>query len=311
MGIDTPTPEEHDFYPEDEPRENRPDLVSLVSEVEAYNDQRGLGLSMARGILASLNPHEAAKLDDNLIQPGDLMGRHVETLLAVGLTLDPKNAPFRMVGAEEFDTSHLEISLADSKKFVGYLESTSDQDLDPNLTNALVKIAEGLAAQLLTKYDLGNPNDERMLEFFSSLAQVVEQYKRLAEIGGAELNQPAQTLDEILTVAREGYLKEFTEVKKSSAMTPIGEGYGPSTWLGDTNVEIYQNYWNRTFELLDFVGRNPQASELFNQLRDHLVASIEYAIRDEKSFLNHFSDTDRKSFQKIMSDIHRRLLETE
>lgn len=254
-------------------------LDELFSDIEKYNRQENIGPKMAEIIFQSYKNPPVPKEKISFI---DIELKHQGVLEKTGIALEEiKKA--QLYGSEDFEgrIGEIFINIGESERFIEFLESLDENNLKPNQENWLKVIAANLLVQLKYRYELDNPRDERLLNLFSALPKMIEQYRRL-DNGQNHLARETDELEKLLEIARKGYLREYINVIESpgSLLAEVGgKNFGPSQWQIDTTPEKYNQFWENAFVILRQTRKNEKATDFYRQLVDHLTASLEYALK--------------------------------
>lgn len=253
-------------------------LDSLFGDIEKFNSQENISSRMAEVIFMSLKNPPVPKEKIRLI---DLEINHQHVLNEVGIGLEEiKKKEFYTEGSDGI-TGEIFININEPKKFIAFLKSIDAERIQPNQEQWLKNFAAHLTKQLKHQYDLNNPGDERLLNLFSALSEMVEQYRRL-DNGQNHLANEIAELEKLLEIARKGYLREYINVIESpgSLLAEVGgKNFGPSQWQIDCSPEKYKSYWKNAFAILRETRKNEKATEFYRQLVNHFTQSLEYALK--------------------------------
>lgn len=259
------------------------DLQPLIGALEEYNRQFGFGALLAEAVSRAQQEAGAAHNDEKKLSVEELSSDYFDTLEATGLSLEPARGNAAMFTAEgEILTSVMRLNLKDGRKFVHYLQALENQPLEVTQIRGLIGVAKILETQLATEYDLTTP-DERMLELFSALDDLVKEYGRLDPQGTNGLKNSTAQLAEYLSAARAGYLREYLIVEKRQFLDEIGGmNFGPSKWHTDSSPGNYANRWREAIEIVKNMRKNSRAADFSGRVIEHLKKSIGYAEEDLK-----------------------------
>jgi len=162
--------------------------------------------------------------------------------------------------------------------------------------HGLSEVAKNLICQLAGEYKLEDLADERILNLFSCLSQMIVLYRELG------LGDSVKSLAKYLEISRAGYLREYLAVERVGLFAEIdGQNFGPSTWQRDETPEGYRARWNRAINVLNLVSQNPQADRLAQKLRTHLRESAEYARKDLER-ITYFSEDRKGAFRAVIEE---------
>jgi len=254
---------------------NQIDLVTLIRDIEQYDAQFGIG-ALIKSVVSGTLPDEPGVMDfviGSQISMGDLGRKYEDVLKATGLSLEAVESSYVIPNEENTSAPRMQINLADGSTFVQYLDSLSKETITPDQKKALEAVANSFTRQLAQKYKLNDPTDERVIDLFGQLEQVIEGYEKLG------LSPSTEVLSEYLKIARDGYLIEHITVERSHLFTGR-DHFGPATWHTDMAPEQYSEKWGNALATLDDVSVNPNAAGLAQKLKAHLKESAEYAIQE-------------------------------
>lgn len=266
-------------------------LEPLSDELEEYNRRFNAGAIAGRKLISMFNIEdqeetvsEGTEQESQLAFQQRIQNKFGETLARTGTNLEPVNGPMTLMTAEgNTPSSLLRINLADRKQFLAYLAALDSKEITDSQTKGLIEVGKSLISQLYAEYEIDRA-DNRTIELFGSLDNIIQQYKRLDPVGERGLFKSLENLIPFAEAAKGKYLREYVLIQRSNLLLEIGgNNFGPSRWHIDTTEERYEQYWNNALDVLSTVGKNPNTTELFNKLRDHLIASIEYAKQDLES----------------------------
>ena len=276
--------------PEHEKSLGEINLSGLVVSLENYNEQFEPGAMIAEALMG---PGEGETRDIEQRREDELQNilkRHREDLGRAGLSLEPVKSGITLIpsGVESMeDVKHaleMRINLADGKKFVNYLDALKEAPISQGQAKSLEVIAQSLTSQLSTQYQLENPDDERMIQLFGSLDQIIERYHELDKTGEAGISESVEKLSKYLEIARSKYLKEYLWAQNGGLLNEIGEKdkyFGPSKWHTDANEELYRDtYWGRAIRIVKAMSKNPNARIFQLDVIDRLEESLRYAKSD-------------------------------
>lgn len=265
------------------------DLGEVAGWLNIYNRQFHFGTLAAKTVMRGWK-------DESSISDGgetekekelsfdEIQRRNQVVLSRTGLSLEPVRAIGVIMSQEgtEFP-SELRINLSDGRQFVRYLESLKGDSLSQSQTFGLERTADSLTAQLKGQYDLANADDERLLELFGHASRIISEYERLDKERGKGLGHCIAELRELVSISKQGYLREHLRVVQEQLLVEIGgKHFGPSRWHTDITEEGYIKRWNKALTTLSEIAQNPKAKEFAERVRGHLLASLEYAEKDMK-----------------------------
>ncbi len=291
--------------PEETPNLRSIDLSELQATIEDYNKQYHIGGLLADSMFGAMGEERKEK-----ITLDDVHDQHQKTLQAVGLNIEPVRAVGTIVGADEESSIHaseLRLNLSDGKRFTAYLGSLDESALTPTQIKGLKAVAESLTSQLTSEYQLNNPEDERVIELFGSLENVITGYRSLDETGKNGLAASVEQLATYLEIAREKYLREYLIVKQQQLLTTNQDRtFGPYDWQKDSTPETFRNrYWGNALAALREVKKNPYAGNLFQETVKNLGGALKFAKQYLKDNPSQYRNAD--DFNVVIDDIYEEL----
>ncbi len=253
------------------------DLGELASSVAVYNRQFNWGTLLGEEIIDTTGADEEKPLRQKLSLE-QLEKMHERALDKTGLSLESVRGKATMyTGKKEVPTSEMRMNVADGKKFVGYLDALDENSISQSQVNGLKMVADTLTAQLTEQYELGNHDDERTLNLFGNLDQIIQQYKRLDATGATGLASSVQELGTYLEVARKGYLREYVLAKNEKLLAkPADSLFGPSDWWSDTSPKSFKERYRKALEAAHTIGKNPKAQAFYREVIESLKASLRH-----------------------------------
>ncbi|MDP2586412.1 MAG: hypothetical protein Q8P32_01420 [Candidatus Komeilibacteria bacterium] len=266
---------------------NREQLIGLFHDLEGYNDKFQSGRIAGRLIIGSVRKNSDDNIADEQIDPylnaQELIGKNQVVAGEFGLSLTPISRKDQGVFAqgEKISPSEMRVDLSDPSKFVDFLSHLESETLSPEEIKALQYIAESLKQQLVSEYDLGQSEDDRLLNLFAGLERIIENYRRLDPDGQKGFNDVVNSLEKYLTMSRQGIMREYILAEKNNILPqPLGSGFGPSSFQIDISPEDYQERWRRIFEVLEKIKNNHKAGDFYDEIYSYLKDSILYAQKD-------------------------------
>jgi len=281
------------------------DLSDLKKSLEDYNKQFSFGTLLAKHIIESVEGKDTDE-DKELYKPKilikDIENRHRNIINKTGISVESIRKGIMFTGNdEEKQLSEVRINLRDGKIFLSYLNSLSENDIKESQITGLKLVADSLTKQLVEQYELDNPNDERMLELFGSVDDIIKEYKRLGSLRHSGLSESVNDLSEYLSMARKKYLREYLIAKKNHLLGIINSySFGPEEWHRDESS--YEKYWGDAIKKVNLIGMNQNASDLYKQvvrrLRDVLAVVKEDITEGFYGFKNDSKKT--KNYLRII-----------
>lgn len=255
------------------------DLGELTSSIEEYNRQFNWGAIAGRELRKVIDQDEENPPHRQTLSVEEIEKMHELALEKTGLSLEPiKGIATLYSGGEEIPSSEMRMNVANGKKFVEYLNVLDEHSLTENQMKGLKTVAESFVSQLTQQYELGNPNDERTINLFANLDEIIKEYKRLDETNQTGLASSVERLGLYLDIARQGYLREYILAENERLLaTPDNKVFGPSEWWADSTPEsLKEHYWEKAIEHTKKIGQNPKAQKLYTQVVENLKASLRY-----------------------------------
>ncbi len=269
-------------------------LDAFLTDLNQYDKEHNVGTWMGRGLAGmhmqgmreeTAGTEDEMKMNESLeklqkkIQENltidDLENRHNPTLNKLGLNLESPNKQGNIDENETYAIGSIKINLEDKRKFLSYLKTLDKEKISETQKKILEMTVEKLIDQVQNEYKLEEA-DERLLELFSGMREIVSEYERLG------LGEKVTDFKDYLEHANSGYLREYIFAINNGMFRPIGEGFALSTYQRDATYDYYLKYWNRFFETLDEVKKNPNAKDFYNQVLKYGQDCIAFADNDPK-----------------------------
>lgn len=269
-----------------EPNNNeiiKPEVLSgLVGEVQKYNSEHGKGTWMGKGLAALFMGKEGVNdLQKNIDQQKrapEIIERHAESLKALGLSMESPNKEGDFDDNEKYAVGDLEFYLENNELYQKFLSSINEKEIKGYENELLLLVIEKFDKQISEMYQ-SESFDERLLEIFGNLDDILKQYERLGLDG-----QSVQRLAEYKAVLPTGYLKEYVMAKDNRFFEEIGTGFNLSTFQQDSSPEMYQQYWDKyAFLTLDAIKDKENAEELYKKMLDYLDEALNFSMESIKN----------------------------
>jgi len=301
------------------------DTSEVVSLLKNYNEQFGMGKTLARIILSSLRSqqHEESNTSHSDTETSATNDQAAEQLLTfddmktqlsalldtIGLEFQPIKANWVLVGSGEDHTgSEMRLNLKDGPRFVAYLQALSPEAITESQKEGLREIIVVLTNQF-NSYNLDDSNDDRLLEFMGSVSVIIDEYKRLFHFNeGTEVFPGAiMVLETYLSYARKGYLREYRKVEALQLDRPFtGEGF-ILRWHTDATPGYLREKWDLVIDTLKTVFDNPKARELYDVARNNALQALESAIQEVSALPD--TNNNKQKFLSILQGTQSRLSE--
>lgn len=296
------------------------DLGAVAEEIKKYNDQYGLGSTLARGLLDGMKME-----DDGEAEPEPEFDQERESesrgafqkrvndkygilLEKAGIILEPVRGWATVYSsAGNVDTSVLRINLADSNRFVEYLSALTTETITPSQIAGLQTVIENLNDQLLEQYE-ANQADERLGELMKNTDRMVEQFRRLRPGDDNALVRNSRELTTAHEAFRGNYLKSYLAAKRQNLLAEVGgPNFGPSKWHTDSTEKHYEERWRNALNVVTELKRDPQAKDFYIDLVSNLVASARYAKEDLMSQKEEKHVARRQAMMKTIDEVLREI----
>ncbi len=214
----------------------------------------------------------------------ELINKHADVLNILGFSLeivDSSDIPLNSIDKEARDIYLREIrfNISDHKKFISYLNSIEGKELGTEEEKPLILIAANLEKQIIDRYDVSDPNDDRFLNLLSSLEKMIEVYKKF------DLEESVSKLEEVFKAAKGEYLKEYLMAERNHCFSNYNDIKSPANWHLSMKSEKYYESWNKVLDIYRESITNPKARELSLMIKDHLLEAIYLAETNIKSRL--------------------------
>lgn len=288
------------------------DISEVSKLIEKYNRQFSIGTLAAEMIMERMEdkmgkqPPSREKLSLEEIQ------EQTKTILEnTGIGLEPiKGSGYIQSEGDGTHSSVMRINLIDGKKFIDYLNVLDDKTITASQIVGLKNVAESLEKQLVGEYQLDNPDDERNIELFGNLSNIIELYKSIDFDNTKGLAFSIKNLEQYLEIARKGYLKEYLIAKKERLLDEVGgQNFGPSKWHTDSDEESYRRFWENAITALEKIHHNPKADELYKKIIENLKQSLTYAKSDLAASLLNRKNINIFEYKNIIDENYKKLQE--
>lgn len=294
------------FQTDGKPRSVRIHSINQIfSDIEAYNKQFSPSSVIAKGLFAAFSVGD--DLGESLekvnttqqVSAESLSAVHNQTLNSLGLSLEPVKGhmTFMAMGGEARN-SQMMINIVNRNYFLSFLNALQPlQITDTGLRPNLESLSDLLAQQLLSHYDLNKPQDEA-LELLGGLGRIVEEYQRLG------MTEAVETLEIYLSHARQGDLREFIIIDNKRLLAEPGN-WGPADWHKDAGPDYLESHWNAALDVLTQAKKNPNAKNLYEQLKANLLKCIPLTRQGLET--RAYGEKDKAKSREILKDMHIRL----
>lgn len=263
------------------------DTHVITEKIDKYNEQFGMGKSMARVFMAAMEDEEGGgnamneQAAEEAITFEDLKGEIGDFLDNTGLELEPVKAGWIMASSEGSQSgTEMKLNLKDGKKFVAYLESLDKESITESQTTGLKDVAKILTEQFSERYQIDNVEDDRLMELMGNLSNIIDQYKRLEKDGSKDLHDSISTLEKYFSFARQGCLKEFMAAEKLCLDKPFDNKKFTLQWHKDANAEYLREKWDLVLSTLHSISQNKSAESIYVQAIETAREAIESALKD-------------------------------
>lgn len=153
---------------------------------------------------------------------------------------------------------------------------TPEQAEDSVVRNGLNHIGSIVYNAVNNYFVFGGNNGDELLEIFSGLEGLTEQFDRLG------MDYQAEDFKDYLQYSKQGTLKEFLTIENSGLTSELGLGTTPVEWINSMSSAELAKSWGEVFELLDQIGKNPKAKELYESLVEELGFNAQQSFHELK-----------------------------
>ena len=296
-------------------------LDAFLNDLNQYDKDHSTGTWLGRGLagmfMQGMNEEtkgteDEMKMDEGLenlqkkikenLTIDDLENRHNPTLNKLGLNLESPNKQGNIDENETYAVGSIKINLEDKRKYLSFLKSLDKEKVTDTQKKILEMTVEKLIDQVQNEYKLEEA-DERLLELFSGMREIVSEYERLG------MGEKVNDFKDYLEHANSGYLREYIFAKNNGMFRPIGQGFALSTFQNDATYDYYLKYWNRFFETLDEVKKNPNAKEFYNQVLKYGQDCIAFADNDPNFKAREISKPDEHNIglRKAINEVKEKV----
>lgn len=241
------------------------DLGDFASALRKHNDQFNMfklagesivdAIDRKKGDVPKKSFEERAK-QERVESYNNLLNIYRSDLARAGLNLESIKINISVASSTgEIGGTEMRINIENGKRFLDYLEALDKSNVTESQTEGLKSVAEILIKQLVQEYNLGDPDDERMVEFMSNFNQIIEQYQQFSD---PELSKSVEELSKYLTIAKKKYLKEYLLANKEYLLTEPG--------IGAEGPQDYREKLNEAIDTIIEIGKNQNAKEFQQEL---------------------------------------------
>lgn len=248
-------------------------IKKFVRDIKEYDNQHSLGTAIGKSLADAVinatsdpnNPNTGSQelpedAQQNLTLE-NIQDRHSEILKKLGIDIESLN---KAVEA-------LNINLVDKNLYLQHLKTLPKENLPQETKGLLKMIAEKLDRQVRREYSLDSA-DNRLLELFSGLKDIVAEYERLG------MNQEVSGLKEYQDYMHSGYLREYILARNHGIFEPIGTGFTLSTLQRDISYDNYIRYWQSNFfDQLEEIKRNSRAEAFYKKVLAYGKNCLDFA----------------------------------
>lgn len=290
---------------------------NIFYAIEKYDEQYSMGAMMADAVIGSMQNKEKPPK----IKFKDVLQENEQYTQLVGLSIEPvKTENIKLYGAqntekgiESFEKSPREIrvNISDHIKFLDSLSVFNKDNITELDAKNLSELANSLEMQIKNQYRLDDPDEDRLLEMFAGLSKMIDKYKELDTEKKLNLYDKAEHLEKYLETSRKGYLREFLAIETNNFL-PIADGklgnfkeagFTVSAWQEDSSVDRYENYyWERALNALDYINKNPNAKEFFQEILNYFKKCADAAEKDIILRQQEYPEKIKKQLDKEKDD---------
>lgn len=241
------------------------DLGDFAAALQEHNNQfnmfRLAGESMVEAIDKDKGDAEKESFEERAKRErkesyNNLLSTYKSDLARTGLGLESVKSGISVASSTgEMEGAEMRVNVADGKKFLNYLGELDKNSVTESQAAGLKSVAKILTKQLVQEYNLGDPEDERMVEFMANFNNIVEQYQQFSN---PELSQSVEELVKYLAIAKAKYLKEYLLAKREYLLTEPG--------IGAEGPQDYREKLEEAIENIVKIGKNSNAREFQQEL---------------------------------------------
>lgn len=249
----------------------REEVESLFSDLESYDRQHSQGAWLGRGLagLAGLfmaqfeksenEPSGLQRLQEEIsknLKLQDLLNKHQSTLEKLGIDLESPNPHGDYDEYETYAVGDMKIDFTNQENFVNYLKSLDEKSISPTELKLAKMVLDKVLDRVRQEYNFESA-DDRLLELFSGIKDMVAEAKRLG------LEEEANELERCVHYNKQRSLPQYIHARNRRFLEPIGKLFNWSTYQRDSTHDHYIEYWDKAFEALD-EAREDKKSQLYN-----------------------------------------------
>lgn len=273
------------------------DLSGVIESLREYNEKCNPHFSIWKELdePGSQNFSKEAVEEGRKQELKSILEKYKVDLSRTGLNLETVDTEVKTTN--ETGTMAIQImrmNLSDSKKFINYLDSFADINPSESQSKSLQTLAHILEQQLADQYELGNPDDESMVEIMGNLSKIIKKYEGFDKEGGTEFSESVSGLSRYLEIGKKKYLKEFLLAQRMELIDKQGRLEGLSSWYFG-GEKYYPEYWDKILAVVGVIGENPNAKKFQKELINHLKVILKSHKKDINRFekdLEAGNDTD-------------------
>ncbi|OGC82563.1 MAG: hypothetical protein A2788_01180 [Candidatus Abawacabacteria bacterium RIFCSPHIGHO2_01_FULL_46_8] len=271
-------------------RATREDVESLLSDLEQYDRDHSLGVWLGRGMAGSVmmglfekseDEEERDELQEEIsknLKLQDVLNKHQNTLEKLGIDLESPNPHGDYDEHETYAVGDMKIDFTNQENFVDYLKSLDEKSLSAGEMRLVKMVLNKVLNRVRQEYSFESA-DERLLELFSGIKNMVMEAKRLG------LEKEANELERCIHYNNQKSLPAYIHARNRGFVEPIGEGYNWSTWQRDCSPERYIELWEDVFDVLANAKVSKKSAQLYNDILAYATASIEFAENDPTEYV--------------------------
>ncbi|OGZ66346.1 MAG: hypothetical protein A3C50_01090 [Candidatus Staskawiczbacteria bacterium RIFCSPHIGHO2_02_FULL_43_16] len=276
----------------------REEVEALLADLETYDDQHSRGAWLGRGMAGLIMSHFEGQDDEDEekdeetlgeskpsglehlheeisknLKLQDLLDRHQKTLEKLGIDLESPNPHGDFDEQETYAVGDMKIDFTNQENFVNYLKSIDEKSLSSAELKLVKMVIEKVLNRVRQEYNFESA-DDRLLELFSGIKDMVAESKRLG------LEKEAEELERCIHYNKQKALPQYIHARNRRFLEPIGEGFSWSTYQRDCTPEKYTERWEEAFEALDEAKESKNSIQLYNDILSYATACIEFAEKD-------------------------------
>ncbi|MFA7663121.1 MAG: hypothetical protein WCX88_04380 [Patescibacteria group bacterium] len=286
-------------------------LSQIMNEIFNYNNSFSYGMMLGKAMAGSLSSRLEISDEDPEKHPGieykKIEEKYSLALQNLGLEIESsKKEVVAFPQTKPENSVKISINFDNSKNFSNFICRLEQSNITDQEIENLKDVIDSVMSQLINNYDL-NSADDRLLNLFSNIKDIIKNYKRLDSDKQNGLAEKASELEKILALADKKILREYILAKNNGILPEQRDGgYGPYNFHIDPGG--FTNRWDKIIKSLEQIKQNPDANDFYQKILKYL----ENCISDSEIYFKNNTEKQNKtlnftSYLKQAEEIKNRL----